>query len=60
MNQVENFLDTGVALLTPNMLRTVMLADSYVQGRGPNIHKDETELDASTLRKLQVTLHGGV
>lgn len=35
-----------------------MLADSYVQGRGPSIHKDETELDASTLRKLQVTLHG--
>lgn len=50
MNQVENFLDTG--------------EDSYVGGQlcsrqGPNIHKDETELDASTLRKLQVTLHGG-
>lgn len=58
MNQVETLLDTGVALLTPNTLRTVMLANSYVQGRGPDINKHEMELDASTLRKLQVTLHG--
>lgn len=59
MNQVEKLLDTGVALLTPSMLRAAMLANSYVQGRGPNTHKDETELDARTLRKLQVCLHGG-
>lgn len=44
-------------MMMPNMLRTVILAEGLL-GRGPNIYQDEKELDASSLKKLQVTLQG--